>query len=407
VLMDIKIIPGEEGTRMYPVSKDVVLMVRPQDVDRGGTGGVIPFSRVDYYLYHLKKNIREEILPDIEKYMVANFYFCEKEVSEIYFFHIEYTTYPVATFLLFSYNIHQQVCKEVYRFEDNLKLYERDKKIDLFMLNSNYFLMQIQMLASNSRNTYKGFLRFSSFLYDRNNRMRFEIHDQRLKKYGIMQMVLVANNVCALRLGYNLIDEERYAHLMKGEAAQETIGLISVSQFIGDILLKLPTVSMEIIDEVYWDKTFSEIRREGKYVVFSRVSREDFSQEIIFYQYITKETMMLLNKNKYAPEKLFPSVLLKSPYIIKERKKFIEFYNISKNMVDVRLPIGTRILNIQNDMLVLQITKKGLFSGSREEFLEVYQFSGMKQLYKEKVRNLQVLSTTPDNLLIFIQERSV
>jgi hypothetical protein len=339
--------------------------------------------------------------------MVANFYFCEKEVSEIYFFHIEYTTYPVATFLLFSYNIHQQVCKEVYRFEDNLKLYERDKKIDLFMLNSNYFLMQTQMLASNSRNTYKGFLRFSSFLYDRNNRMRFEIHDQRLKKYGIMQMVPVANNVCALRLGYNLIDEERYAHLMKGEAAQETIGLISVSQFIGDILLKLPAVSMEIIDEVYWDKTFSEIKREGKYVVFSRISREDFSQEIIFYQYITKETMMLLNKNKYAPEKLFPSVLLKSPYIIKERKKFIEFYNISKNMVDVRLPIGTRILNIQNDMLVLQITKKGLFSGSREEFLEVYQFSGMKQLYKEKVRNLQVLSTTPDNLLIFIQERSV
>jgi hypothetical protein len=405
--MDIKIIPGEEGTRMYPVSKDLVLMVRPQNVDRGSTGGVIPFSRVDYYLYHLKRNIREEILPDIEKYMVANFSFCEREVSEIYFFHIEYTTYPVATFLLFSYNIHQQVCKEVYRFEDNLKLYERDKRIDLFILNANYFLMQFKMLTSNSRNTYKGYLRFSSFLYDRNNRMRFEIHDERIERYGIMQMEPVANNVCALRIGYNLIDDARYEHLMKGEAAHETIGLVSISQFIGDILLKLPAVSMEIIDEVYWDKTFTEIKRQGKYVSFSRVSREDLSQEIIFYQYITKETMMLLNKNAYEPEKLFPTVLKKSPYIVKERKKFIEFYNISKNVVDVRLPIGTKIVDIRNDMLVLQITKKGLFSGSREELLEVYQFAGMKQLYKEKVQNIQVLSTAPDNLLIFIQERSV
>jgi hypothetical protein len=117
--------------------------------------------------------------------------------------------------------------------------------------------------------------------------------------------------------------------------------------------------------------------------------------------------MMLLNKNAYEPEKLFPTVLKKSPYIVKERKKFIEFYNISKNVVDVRLPIGTKIVDIRNDMLVLQITKKGLFSGSREELLEVYQFAGMKQLYKEKVQNIQVLSTAPDNLLIFIQERSV
>lgn len=402
--MDIKIIPNEEGTLLYPVSKDLVLILRPQTGHGLGAGGVIPFSRVDYYLYHLKKNIREEILPDVEKYMVANLCFCEREASEIYFFHIEYTKYPVATFLLFSYNIHQQICKEVYRFEDNLKNYERDKKIDLFILNANYFLMQFQKIASNTRNTYKGFMRFSAFLYDRNNKMRFEIYDQRFTKYGIMQMLPVASNVCAVRLGYNLIDGKRYEHLMKKEAAQETIGLISISQFIGDVLLKLPAVSMEIIDEVYWDKTFSPIRRQGKYVIFSRISRDDLSQEIFFYQYITKETMMLLNKNAYEPDKLLPTVLLRSPYIIKERRKFIEFYNISKNMVDVRLPIGTRIIDIQNDLLVLQAEKRSLFSKIREEFFEVYQFAGMKVLYKEKAKNIQVLSTSPDNLLIFVQE---
>jgi hypothetical protein len=237
--------------------------------------------------------------------------------------------------------------------------------------------------------------------------MRFAIYDQRFEKYGIMQMEPVASNVCALRLGYNLIEEDRCDHLVKGEAAKETIGLVSISQFIGDILLKLPAVSMEIIDEVYWDKTFSPLLRQGKYVIFSRISREDLSQEIIFYQYITKETMMLLNKNVYDPRKLFPGVLKKSPYIIKERKKFIEFYNISKNVVDVRLPVGTRILNIQNDLLVLLEVKKGLFSKNQEEFLEVYQFNGMKQLYKEKVKLIQVLSTSSDNLLIFVQERSV
>lgn len=405
--MDIKIIPNEEGTLLYPVSKDLVLMLRPQAGRGLGAGGVIPFSRVDYYLYHLKKNIKEEILPDVEKYLVANLCFCEREASEIYFFHIEYTKYPVATFLLFSYNIHQQICKEVYRFEDNLKLYERDKKIDLFILNANYFLMQFQMTVSNARGTYKGFLKFSSFLYDRNNKMRFEIYDQRFTKYGIMQMIPVANNVCAVRLGYNLIDEKRYEHLMKKESAEETIGLISISQFIGDLLLKLPIVSMEIIDEVYWDKTFSPISRQGKYVIFSRVSRDDLSQEIIFYQYITKETIMLLNKNAYEPDKLLPGVLLKNPYIIKERKKFIEFYNISKNVVDVRLPMGTKIIGIQNDLLVLQAKKRGLFSKNREEVFEVYQFAGMKMLYREKAKDIQVLSTSPDNLLIFVQERAV
>lgn len=402
--MDIKIIPCEEGTLLYPMSKDLVLMLRPQGM---GAGGVIPFSRVDYYLYHLKKNIREQILPDVEKYMVADMCFCEREASEIYFFHIEYTKYPVATFLLFSYNIHQQICKEVYRFEDNLKLYERDKKIDLFILNSNYFLMQFRTAVSNTRGTYKGLLKFSSFLYDRNNRMRFEIYDQRFGKYGIMQMIPIASNVCAVRLGYNLIDEKRYEHLMKKEAAEETIGLISISQFIGDLLLKLPAVSMEIIDEVHWDKTFSPISRQGKYVIFSRISRDDLSQEIIFYQYITKETIMLLNKNAYDPHKLLPGVLLKNPYIIKERRKFIEFYNISRNVVDVRLPAGTKIIDIQNDLLVLQTQKKGLFAKTGEEFLEVYQFSGMKMLYREKAGKVEVISTSPDNLLIFIQERTV
>ncbi len=405
--MDIKIIPKEEGTVLYSISKDMVLMLRPHMRTAPGSGGVIPFARVDYYLYHLKKNVREELLPDVEKYMVANLCFCEREASEIYFFHIEYTKFPVATFLLFSYNIHQQICKEVYRFEDNLKLYERDKKIDLFILNASYFLMQFRMNVSNYRGTYKGFMKFSSFLYDRNNKMRFEIYDQRFTKYGIMQMLPVANNVCAVRLGYNLIEDQRYEHLMKKESAEETIGLISISQFIGDLLLKLPIVSMEIIDEVYWDKTFSPISRQGKYVIFSRISRDDFSQEIIFYQYITKETIMLLNKNPYNPEKLMPSVLINSPYIIKERRKFIEFYNISKNAVDVRLPIGTKIVDIQNNLLVIQTKKNRLFSKNQEDYFEVYQFSGMKMLYRERARDIQVLSTSPDNLLIFVQERSV
>ncbi len=402
--MDIKIIPYEEGTSLYRISKDIVLMLKPQAGQNNRPGGVIPFTRVEYYLYHFKKNIREELLPDVEKYMVANMCFCEQEAAEIYFFHIEYTKFPVATFILFSYNIHQQICKEVLRFTDNLKYYEHDKKIDLFVLSSNYFLMQFQINASNQRNTYKGFIKFSSFLYDRNNKMRFEIYDERFTKYGIMQMIPVANNVCAVRLGYNLIDESRHEFLLKKEAAEETIGLISLSQFIGDLLLKLPSVSMEIIDEVYWDKTFSPITRQGKYIIFSRVSTDDFSQEIFFYQYITKETIMLLNKNVYEPDKLLPAVLQKNPYIIKERKKFIEFYNISKNVVDFRLPVGTKIVDIQNDLLVVQTKKSGLFSKAKDLIFEVYQFSGMKLLYREKAEKIQVLSTSHDNLLIFVEE---
>ena len=403
--MDIRIIPSKKDESYYYLNKDVVLIIKKQPGSPSGFASQLPFPKVSYYLYNVNNDVKEELLPEFDKYMAASFFTGEKQSNEIFFFHIEYSAFPNATFYIFSYDYKHQLCKEVYRFEDNLKLYESDKKIDLFILNSNYFILQFRNIKSKGNSKVKQYVRFESFLYDRSNRMIFEINDNRIKTSGIYQMLPVSNNVCAVRLGYNLIDDNRYKSMTKSDAVTETIGLFSISQLISDILLKLPTFSMEVVDEVFWNKTFSSIKVCGKYVIFSRISMENKSQEIFFYQYVSKETLMLLNKNPYSPESLMACVLQKNPYIVKERRKYIEFYNINRNNVEVKLPSGTKILDIQNDILFLASKKKGLFAKDKDEQLEICQFEGMKILHREKLSDIKVINVSPERIIVFLQDK--
>ena len=233
--------------------------------------------------------------------------------------------------------------------------------------------------------------------------MKFEIADKRLLKGGIMQMFPLAKNICAIRMGYNLVDENRIDHLMKKEAAEEYIGIISVSQFISDMILKLPVFTMEYIDEVYYDMTLSDISKQGKYLIYSRINTDDYSQEIIFYEYVKKDTLMVVNKNPYNRDLIMPCVLNKRPYLIRKKKNHREFYYIKKNNVMLKLPSENEIVDLLNDFIVIKSHKRPLFK-KPESYLDVYRYDDMTRVYREKTDcTPQCLINGGDDLLIFVE----
>lgn len=401
--MNIKIIPKEAGSTCYPLDKDLVLIIHERQLAYTPDEGVIPFRQVDYYILHTDTNVRESILPDIRKFMVAKLHFCEKKVTRLYFYYLEYTAYPIVTFVLFSYNLADHSCMEVMRYEDDVRKYEKERKPEIFALSNNYFLMQTQLLTANLRDTYKGYIDFELFLYDLKNRMRYDIRDNRLTSGGIMQLEPVAANVCAIRLGYSLAEDNRILHLMKKEAAEEFIGLITVSGFISEIMLGLPVFTMEYIDEVYFDRTLTHFTRQGKYIIYSRVNTDDLSQEIIFYDYVKKDTLVVANKNPYNEDDIIPCVLNRLPYLIRRKKKFFDFFCIRKNKVTHRLPSDVKIAELMNDFLAIRVRKKSLL-GTGDEFFEFYRFSDMSRLCREKVVSEQCIQNGPGDILIFIEE---
>lgn len=395
--MDIRIIPNKTDMDCRTLDEEWLLLIDREKITTNIGTGIVPFSRIYYYTYNVKRNVREEILPDVSKYEVAKFSFAEKNCPFLYFFTINFDHYPNATFTLFRYNAKDMTCSEVYRYEDNLKEYVTSKHLSVFVLNENYLIMQFEYLKELASGQ-SGYYEFASFLYDIATAKKHQIRQDNIEKYGLQQILPIVANVCALKIGYSVFGPgDSKERLTKNEAAQEELCLVTISQFISDIIIGSKGLTRELIDSVYYEESIVHVKKHGKYLIYTKVRLFDNSVDTVFYQFSTKEVIVVRKENASGKEQTSSFFSLAGrPCVAHYTSKLLEILDVKNKEILLRLPKDSEIVDIVHDYIVLQIGKKGLITAQKT--FEIYQYPSVKLVSKLKSESLKCISQTMQDI---------
>ena len=395
--MDIRIIPNKTDVDCRSLNEKWLLLINREKITTNIGTGIVPFSRIYYYTYNVKRNVREEILPDVSKYEVAHFSFAEKNCPYLYYFTINFDHYPNSTFTLFRYNAQDMTCSEVYRYEDNLKEYVLSKHLSVFVLNENYIIMQFEYLKEMASGI-SGYYEYASFLYDISTGKKHQIRQDNIEKYGLQTILPIVPNVCALKIGYPVLPQGAgKERLTKEEAAQEELCLVTISQFISDIIIGSKGLTRELIDSVYYEESILHVKRHGKYLIYTKARLFDNSVDTVFYQFSTKEVLVVRKENASGKEDNSSFFSLAGrPCVAHYTSKLLEILDVKNKEILLRLPKDSEIVDILHDYIVLQIGKKGLITAQKT--YEIYQYPSVKLVSKLKSESLKCISQTATDI---------
>lgn len=357
---------------------------------------------VKYYIYDAESNSRTELLPDRKKYDILRIKSLDRTTQCLYFTTISDKPAGGQNITLYKYDIQSGSLDTIYRYDEDISQYVDYKRTQVFVLNDFYLLFQNEYIRYNLTETFKGYFEFEQFLYCVKDGKSVQIIDENLRANGIESIKLVNNNICVIKTGFNLMFEDRYKNLEKNEASLEKISFVNLGQLVSDILLMQKNIVIDTIDQAYYTETFPYVSVKGKYIVYSKVNTDRHEEEVIFYNFDTKETMLCINRNIYGAEDLaWGYVIGQAPYIRLRSKNGTQFYNLIKNKTDIKFPENVKVETVVNDMFIVSGTKKR-FPGRKKPVISVYRYPDMELLHSENGEYIGCVATDRNNVYIMV-----
>lgn len=339
-----------------------------------------------FYLYNLEKHSHTEIMPDIKKYNLIEINDIKYKSNDIYF--TELTDGKDSSFVnavIYRYNYIDNECEEVYSFEAELSKYNNYKRTRVFAVNEYYILIQNETLRSNLMENYEGYFDFDISMYSIAEKKSYKLNDDKINQCGINTIIPVSANVCILKIGFNLFIDERYKKLTKEETVLESVSFVNIGQMVSDILIGQKNIVMDTIEQVFFNKTIPYVKVKGNYICYSVVKLEDkLEEEVVFYDYVKKTSLMCINSNKDQSIKLVDTdVIGGKPYIIKETAKGCDFIDITDPKNIITLEKQYKLVKIEENIIIATLVLKTLF-GKSKEYVVALRFPSMQMLHREK-----------------------
>ena len=85
--MNVTVLPHRSGSEIYELNEEQLLFAFNENGSDTDDQGMIPFDRVSYSVYNIKKRTMESILPDLSKFKAADIEYAGYG-SHFYFFHL-------------------------------------------------------------------------------------------------------------------------------------------------------------------------------------------------------------------------------------------------------------------------------------------------------------------------------
>ncbi len=357
---------------------------------------------VKNYLYDVENNRREEIAPDIKKYDIFHIKKLDYNSEFIYFATIEDDDTINRKIKLIKYNIDTSKREVIYSIEDDLVQYNDYKRTRVFIINAFYIFIQNEFIRYNLTEDYKGYFEFEQFLYSIKDEKLVPVVDDNLRNNGIDRIKVIEDNLCVLKTGFSLIKDKRYKILNKEEVSVEGISFINLGQFVSDILLMQKNIVLDTIDQAYFTETFSYIAVKGDFIVYSKVKNKIHEEEVVFYNYKTKETKICINPNVFEEKDLASTYVIgRIPYLKLTNIKGTQFYNLIKNKVDIIFPPEDEVEAVIGDLFIVSNKKKKIVR-KEVDYINVYQYPQLRLLHREKGAFKGVMATTGDNVYILV-----
>ncbi len=363
----------------------------------------IPFTPCRLFLYHVKENLKEEILPELPKYEVGRLFFGEKQKNSVYFFTIQPSQVPQeGIFKLCRYNIETGTHDFIYVFSGSLEEYHHARQLTVGILNNHYLLLQEADFGLSPSGRREGYFHFRLQLLDIRNQVFYPVEEEFISQYGIMSIIPIATNVCAIKIGYSLALENDFSYVEKADCALELTGLVTITQFISDIMMKNNEANMEIVDQCHYQASIPYMEKQGSYLIYSRIRRMPLLEELVFYNFVTKESIVCRNESYAKDLKMARAFILnKTPYILHEKEDYLALYNFSQNQVELQFKKGVNIQAIEQNLIITTFDRTGLLKKSRH-FYEMYQYPNMSLLSRGPCRRIQCISTSKKYFYLFV-----
>lgn len=392
--MNIRIIKNAHNLKGNVYSGRFIL---EKEFEPSGYEGI---NLVRYYLYDVEKNQKTELLSDRKKYDILKIKNLDKKNNMLYFTSISEEPSEKKDITLYRYDINNNKLNVIYKYNDDIGQYSEYKRIRVFILNEIYIIIQNEYIRYNLTESFKGYFEFEQYLYCIKDNRIIAITDDNLRTNGIETIKLLKNNMCVIKTGYNLMTDERYKNLSKNEAAYERVSFVNIGQLVSDILLMKKNIVLDTIDQAYYTETFAYVAVKGNYIVYSKVNPGENEEEVIFYNYETKESMLCINKNIYGIEDLAMSYIIgNAPYIRLASQTGTQFYNLIKNTVDIKFPENVTVETVVNDMFIVSGRKKH-FIGRDTPAVTVYRYPDKELLHQEKGIYMGCIAADRENIYI-------
>lgn len=406
--MEIKILQNFEWNFGQYLNDNYVLETLKYDSEFKSIKGV------RYCLLNIETNERTEILPNIEKYEIGSIVDVCLEKKYLYFVNLEKNYSKNAEdnnteeskknghILILRYNIFTGETETVYGFVDNLDGLNETRKIKIFIINDSYLILQNEYLVLSSSKMYSGFFKFNQRLYNIKDETEYIITDENFNINGIMDIIPVLENQCIIKTGYSLLEDNRYNLLEKDECSLEAVSFMNISQMISDLAINKGTVSLETIEQTYYNKTIPYIKRMDDYLVYSCVNNETKEEEVKFYNLITGEIKNCINQEVVRLSNMAKAYVLNSePYICIVKDNEISFLNLNTGKIDTKYDNGLKLCEIYSNLLIFTGTNKNIF-GKKKMFFDVISFPEGEQLLHEQSEYIDSFITNNDILYIVV-----
>lgn len=361
------------------------------------------FPQLDYHLYNLDENIQIEVASGMKKYDLGQIYFLPCACDYIYF-----TTYSVNSngsyrIYLMRFLEKEDSIEEVYSMDFPDAASFCDIRLSFFIFNDSYLLIQKE---SDSKKPDVCRFSYEVIFYSVKEKKALDVKDENLTMNGITCMVQLQDNLCLIKTGFSLLQDDRFYRLNEREVSVEGIYVINREQLVSDLVLQKENVLGKSIDQTYFDATIPYAMELENYVVYSKVKKETKEEEILFYDYKNDVTYSCIYPgtfDTYPSAK--PYVLGGKPCVRLDKKKYIEFLDVVTNQPVLKLDTQEHLEAILHDFVLTEKRNHSLFFHKPQSKVKVYKYPAMALLHEEKGQFQCAISPKEEELFLFTKNR--
>lgn len=397
--MKIRIVKNAKDIGSRMLFNNTVLNIIKEETAYAG------LSSCKYYLYNIEANKEEEILKEYKKYDLFEIIDVQNSDKFIYFLNIDDITKQTPVFSIYKYDLINKETSVIYSFEHQMEQYLSYMRTKIFIINENFVIIQNEFLRANLADNFEGYFDFELQLFSVHENKVYKVLDENLNNNGISDIVCLEDNICAIKTGFSLLEEERYNKLTKTEVSVEGISIVNILQIVSDMMIMKQSIVVDAIEQTFYDSTIPYIEKNGDFLIYSKVNFEKKEEEIVFYNYKKKEYKKCINTNIISKSDLGKHLVINDdPYIMHTTSKGTSFYNIEKNKADISFPEDIVVEAIKNDFIIVSQKKKSLF-GKEKKYIMIYKHPVLNVVHKEKGKFKGCLSGNYDEIFILLSDK--
>lgn len=371
--MNIKLVKNFEEGECSSINEELLLQL----ID--GNRQLDRFTEKMYFIFNPYTNERFEVLPEISKFNLTKIQYVTCKHDYIIFTSGRLVNERDIEIIYYRYDTVSGESSIVHTQTVELSGLGGNINIKVFVMSADYCIFEVIYKIGDE-------FSYELILKDITNDKIVSVTNQMLLKYGIDKIIPLSGNLCAIKIGNDII------------------GTININQFISDMALGLENVYMDILDQSNEQFNLPYMRKYIDYLIYSKHDAVTDTEEIIIYDFINKVKKVRLNSATVGTSNLRNMCVINDiPYYFVHNGDNITMINLNTQKAEYEFSQDITVKYILDDIIVVyRQAKKKMFFAKNTGYVEAYRFPDMKNsiLKTRGIYNNCVVHF--DDLLVFI-----